>query len=301
MAYQTGTFTSLADLHTTITNFCVANGWASTSGILSKAGVHVKLDSTSSADYLLTKIGTGDDGLGALTNAGSSFNTSAVYVLKNFISTITFPATYHLISLGSPDAIFLIINYNVTDCQHLAFGNCLKYGNWVGGQFLSATAGANSSSLNPLQEYSRVNNNAGYNTLGGSGAFLYSAYDNYQGPARSSSLFNADFDGVGWRANVDGNAVTLSETFGAAALAAPFLKTLNPINLQPTMGPCLFVVGRPAGFSSIVGSMPHIRYLRVDNYQPGDVISVGSQKWIVFPHRNVTNHNGGWAIKYDGP
>lgn len=308
MPYQTGTCSSLADLKTTIEAFAQTNGWTMVNGVLNKSGVHVKFDTP--ADNVRFLVGTGDDGLGTLTDVFdhtddfySGGDGLQICNVRNG-QTIQYPATYHLISLSNPDNIFCVINYNIEHCQHLAFGNFQKYGTWGGGQYGSATAYDNQSTQPSFLEYSRVNGAA----RAGSGAYLF-AVEEASGGSGIDPLPNAvvkcDVDGMTWRAFME--SYNSSQTFrnerscSAADWSQPFLTQLSTINLQPVMCPPVLSIGRADSHYSVAGIMPHVRYLRVDYYNPGDIIEVGAQKWIVFPHTSVTDFNGGWAIKYDGP
>ena len=59
--------------------------------------------------------------------------------------------------------------------------------------------------------------------------------------------------------------------------------------------------------------LAHCRFLRIDNYQPGDIIPLGPDRWKVAPwyRKNTAQRDGGsniqhtgtfgWAIRYDGP
>jgi len=312
MPYQTGLATSFTDLQTTLETFATTNGWAFTSGVLSKSGCHVKFES--SATYLRFQIGSGDDGGGNLTGAfdftGASSGGSYVKAGTGFQivdtrngQTAQFPITYHLISLANPDNIFLIINYNIAHCQHLAFGNFEKYGTWGGGQYGSGTTARYSTTQRGFLDYS-VTYEADEH---GAGAYLFAVYGNYSGlyDRVPSSAVKCDVDGEDWRGFAHSGKTSIpnywERTCSAAAWSQPYLTILSTINLQPVMCPPVLCIGRPARMHSIAGIMPHVRYLRIDNYNVGDVISVGSQRWIVFPHTNKQHYNGGWAIKYDGP
>jgi len=311
MAYQTGTASSLSDLKTTLELFATTNGWALNSGVLSKAGCHVKF--TSDVDYLRFNIGSGDDGNGGLTDAfdftgvstGDQYRNSGqgfqIVRVRNS-QTMQFPITYHLISHVNPENIFLIINYNITHCQHIAFGNFQKYGTWGGGQYGSGTTGWYSTKQQTLREYSSIDGDGN----NGAGAYLFAnQYGSaYVDPCPSSAI-KCDVDAQTWRGfsqTYNNDFPTAWErTCSAAAWSQPYLTILSTVNLQPVMCPPVLCIGRPAKMHSIAGIMPHVRYLRIDNYNVGDVISVGSQRWIVFPHTNKQHYNGGWAIKYDGP
>jgi hypothetical protein len=71
--------------------------------------------------------------------------------------------------------------------------------------------------------------------------------------------------------------------------------------------------------SSLVADLANARLLRIDNITPGDILTIGTDKWKAYPwyRKNVSardgsgnqgsayniNHTGtfGWAIRYEGP
>ena len=294
MPYQTGSFSSFADLQTTVESFCTTNGWTLTAGVLAKAGCHVKVISDAS-NRLLINVGDGDDGFGTLTNP-------VPYTFRMLTSragqSISFPATYHLFSLSDPEHIFLVINYNVSWCQHMAFGNVKKYGTWSGGQIASSTFYSDTSTQKVPDYYTYF-----YSTysINGGGAYLYFIRKRINYTANPSAGMLCDIDDVSWLVNTDGSAPEGVGVFAGSSLAMPYLNKSNSINLQPAMFPAILTMSRPSNLRSVIATVPHVRYLRVDNYQPGDIIEVGSQKWMVFPHISVSFNGAGWAIKYDGP
>lgn len=141
---------------------------------------------------------------------------------------------------------------------------------------------------------------------GGVGAYLFSAYDHYtlfgSQHARTGSFLRCELDGTGWRQNTVPNLTPdITGLFCAAGYSRGFLEILHPGNLQPILAPVVIMAGRPSNFLSVIGAMPHVRYLRIDNYESGEIIQVGAQKWIAFPHTNKNHSTDGWCIKYDGP
>lgn len=307
MPYQTGTATSSSDLQTTIEVFATSNGWTLTNGVLSKDGCHIKLDG-SSATQLYAEIGLGDDGAGNLTDkcAYNCYLRSGLMTYRNVgddAYTLTYPATYHLFSFDSPAHIFVTVNFNVAHCQHMIFGNIKKYGTYTGGQSLWA-------SHQPRNSSSLVYYPSGFAWVGGDssgrGSHGYYFFGSVPGsiyPCSPSGFVYCDLDGTTWktnRVNGTGYAAGYGSTT-AAGLSRPYLNKFNSINLQPVLSTPVFVTDRPSSLKSVIGVNPHMRYLRVDNYLPGDIISVGTQDFMVFPFNYEPFAPIGFAVKYDGP
>jgi len=293
MPYQTGTFTSLADLQSTIETFATANGWTLVNGVLRNSTCHIKLEADT-ANRLLVRHGLDDDGVGNLI---TPTNGVTRLLRSRAGQTITFPATYHLFSHASPDSIFCIVNYNVAWCQHIAFGHIQKYGVWGGGSFSSSTSSTDSASQRGIANYNYTQGSAADPGRDG-GAFFFAQYS----AARESAAIACDIDGLNFLIPLSTDPLSAGEgRFQGASLARPYLEKLNSINLQPAMYPPVVVMGRPSSMGSVIGTVPWVRYLRVDNYEPGDIVTVGADKWMVFPHYSVAFSKAGWAIKYDGP
>jgi len=72
---------------------------------------------------------------------------------------------------------------------------------------------------------------------------------------------------------------------------------------------------RPSSKVSLIGDLENARYMRIDNYAPGEVFNLGAERWKALPwhQKNATpagrsggdglTHTGtlGWAIRYEGP
>jgi len=307
MAYQTGTVSDLPSLVTVVNTFSQSNGWTLLGGVLNKDNVQIELGHDGTNFYGMIGRGAAS---ASLTNAGNTnidvCNSPGFYILKNRNSqTMEFPITYHLIALENPANIFLVVNYNVVHCQHMAFGNIEKYGTWDGGEFISATVASTDPRQNELKEHCFADST----TVQGTGAFLFVNESSWYGQAkdhRPSCLLYTDLDGHGWINTNQSSQYQTNEDelgyFNAANMSRPHLTHLNTVNLQPAMYPPVILKHRPGYVQKTpMGLVPHVRYLRVDYYEPGDIVAVGDQKWIVFPHTSVAHSNSGWAIKYDGP
>ena len=64
---------------------------------------------------------------------------------------------------------------------------------------------------------------------------------------------------------------------------------------------------------SLICDLQDSRYIRLNNYEPGQIITLGNDRWVVYPFykKNTATPDGGvgidhsgtfgWAIRYDGP
>lgn len=70
---------------------------------------------------------------------------------------------------------------------------------------------------------------------------------------------------------------------------------------------------RPENKITLTLDLEHARWTRVDNYEPGQLISIGPDRWKIFPcyRKNAAARDGGtgidhsgtlgWAVRYEGP
>lgn len=296
MPYQTGTFSSMTNLATTIKAFAVANGWTQNGDVLSKGAVYVTVVGVSaSPNRVDIQGGDGETG-GVLDNPSPLTLRMNDHI--NHGGNIPYPGTYHLFSHSAPDCIFCVINYNSIYHQHLAFGDINKYGTWGGGPWFAATTNQSSSnaSFYSIMEYCACDTSDSRS----SGCFLYPCASVGNGTRYGSQML-CDIDGNTWLRDVWRNSSNTTYGFCGSGYAHNYMRKLDPTHEQPVLAPCNIIMYRPATMSSVIGDIPHVRYLRVDNYDPATIITIGSNKWMVFPHRSKGNSVAGWAIAYDGP
>lgn len=87
----------------------------------------------------------------------------------------------------------------------------------------------------------------------------------------------------------------------------------NSWNSEATLLPIRAWKARPSSKISMTADLEFARHIRIDNLSPGDILTIGSDQWKVFPwyRKDVSAHNGGyfvnhtgtfgWAIRYEGP
>jgi hypothetical protein len=310
MAYQTGTANTATDLKGIIETFAQANGWTLSSGILSKGQCHVRL----------TAINT-DQGIKLEGANSADFLTGVCPNWAQFyIASAQWPITYHLFAHGTPDTLVCVLNYNVNSFQYLAFGDIAKFGSWTGGNWFSATMGQASTLLPALSIHSTIMTSSPY--VEGTTRIDGSSYDAASGgifsfvygvtvPGGGGSFLHAEIDGGTWLRPNNGDTVRADSSAYSAVLIA---QAPNAWNSQAILFPHAITVTRPSSRISVIGEIGHIRMLRIDNYNPGDIVTIGVDKWKVFPwlkknssdrgnSSNTAGESGtiGWAIKYDGP
>lgn len=284
MPYYTGSAANMSQVRDAIVSACTANGWSWSNEVLAKGGVSFKLFFYQ--DYLVSQ-GTAPSG-----DAPSATQIGPVICSGIPIPSLVWPVAYHIFI--HPHEVYFIMRYSVDNFQWLAFGRSTLAaqlpgsGAWFGG----TGAGGYRDGLNGgFDGY-----DAGHQYNGGCFApalFFYSA----AAVGYGSCYIHDGFSG-GW---------SLSQ-FDAAA-ASPLL-ALQPSEWtsESALIPIRSYVARPENKISLAAELEHARRISVANLEPGQIIVLGNDRWMVFPWFRkspgfsvATTGPLGWAIRYDGP
>lgn len=321
MAYITGTANDYAALQTALHNACTANGWTLSNGILSKYPCFVKatvayVRPSNAMQSLIVQGGTGQSG-STLTNPCPLRSRLGPFS-TNSASNIVFPCSYFIFVLSSPDEVYMVVNYSTDAYQWIAFGcspapGISGTGNWVAGTF--GLLAADSSTANVENRWAdgtqhRVASDvggAGNGDSTGAGPFMNDGANisvSFGYPNANSHFHSGIGTNNGWLVSADApNAYT--------ALAAMTLRLPSAWNSQAVLQKP-YVSYASSNLVQVVGDIQHYRYCKIDNFLPGDIITLGSDKWKVFPlwKKSTPSFTGGyanhtwtfgWAIRYDGP
>lgn len=309
MAYLSVDVNSATDLKAAIESFAQTNGWTLSSGVLSKNGCYVSISVAAVNDLRI---------VGAKNGNFSGFDQS--YTKRIHISTWPSRATVHLFGFSNPDTIWMTMNYDVVKFHHMGFGNLIKYGNWGGGQWNHGQHTMYAESIDTKC----------FATLGLSGRTGYRA-------GACTGFFADCVDSDGWDSGYIENTPTHLECDIRGRIWEPpyadngndkfwtfrFLtpihyKNPNVFNSQTLLSPFQIWLRASDGFLQCLGHVDHIRWVKLTNYNPGDVITLGSDQWKLFPWcvHDVNWPDGhsvsyseqwsstgvlGCAVKYDGP
>ncbi len=322
MTYQTGQVANVTNLNSLIRSFAIANGWTANDPYISKGLSNVNLfladlsiPHTLEWDYTLM-----------ITGANSSAGLQpAMYARSIYIPPSSWPVTYHLQSWTNPDMIVCILNYDTDRIQVIFFGDMVKVHNsaFVGGNMFFASRGA-THPLTSAGLYSLTDTvlNAGTH-FGTQDTGIY----NSPSSIPFASVNSQDTPGMGIHVEIDGTIwdggyadnfstdqckVSLTDYTVSSLFRSPNAwnsqSHLIPMHLQFAMADSLF---------GYMGYVEHLRLIRVDNYNIGDIITLGTDKWKIYPWvkkstiaRNGTQlnssdgyyHSGtvGLAVRYDG-
>lgn len=282
MAFYSGQASSYSELHAVLKACCIQNGWQSNGNILFRDNCFIEITSLSGELRV-----TGGTGLTANQLTGSPNRYCKIKQISP--DTIVFPISYNVHITNKN--VYLIINYSVSIYQWLGFGIanlCSNQGtgNWFGascGQTDGVVAGSGVYGYIPGPFWSIKSENFGYFST----AYMHAPIDSYQWL----------YDALNLNANIStpiNNLLNLQP---------------NLWNMEATLFPALVAITRASSKVSIAGELQDCRILRLDNYEPEMILTLGSERWKIYPFYRRGQSNSafqnsgmlGWAIRYDGP
>jgi hypothetical protein len=319
MAYYSGVANNVNDLLNALRTSAVSDGWTLTGDVLSKGTMHVE----TLISYGNLKARAGLDG--SMTSPCPWQHIG--YVTKSTLSTacdLTYPCNWEF--HGHAQEVYFVVNFAVDRYQFLAWGKSTVpglpgIGTWIGatvGQVRDETDPYNDSLPNPITIYAD-GGGANYGFASGyiSASLFGARYWADENGNVTPCYVHHDLDGYGWR--IEPTSSTSYFPYGRLWIASPYdpgpYATMQPSawNAESALLPLRCYFRRPSGMLSLIVDCEHARLLRIDNLTPGDVLTLGSDKWKVYPwHRkNIAARNGcwpgdhtgtfGWAIRYLGP
>lgn len=320
MAFYNGSANSFDDLRTALFAACVAEGWTLTSDVLSKGAAFVQLtinaaDTTSTGIGIILQGGTGYSA-GVLVNPSPV--TPRLGAPSRDTSLVTWPMEYSIHIFGSPDEVFMVVRYSVDRYLWLAFGLSNVSGLGNTGLWLSAVSRrkrGNSGAairISPTTGGSGGTDHPSYTYAASTGALFWNTEARLDAGSHQDAIC-AGLDGTLWAYRTSSGS-TSAGSFQAITAASPHI-ALSPSawNSEAILLPVQGYVWRASSKCSLVVNVSNARYIRVDNYEPGQIIQLGADKWRIYPFycKNIAERDGGspvdhtgtfgWAIRYDGP
>jgi hypothetical protein len=293
MAYYTGTVNDMTALRQALIDSCVNDGWAWDGGseVLSKDTMFLRLQVVSGYLTLLGRTGAG------VGSAPSALRIGTIAGVP-----ISFPMQYEVFAFAGE--VYMVVNYGVDYYQWCAFGKSTVEGLPGSGMWVGASAAAGFNGNVDIAATTGGSNSASYSCPA-----LFWRTSGAQAASSANYWLHSDLDGQGWILAQDINSVPV----GISA-SAPFIGILpNSWNSEAVLLPVRCYKFRASNKVSLVADLEHSRYTRIDNYAPGEIITIGSDRWKVFPcyRKNTAARNGGasightgtfgWAIRYEGP
>lgn len=351
MSYATGTANSLTDLLTALRNACVAAGWTLSGDVLHKGTCYaeVKIGTLGETGapangMIFVRPGNGKDGSNNLTDpatAGTGCGIGTIRAVQNVNSypDWDWPVSYHIHVHASPDEVFLLVNYGgATKWQYLTFGQspapgCAGTGNWAASTVAEArTTGSYQGEDTVCASPNGTGPSGYYSTRTGVGPFWFltgwgSTTSYGQAPFYFHGAVEFTTGAPVWSGTIEmlqsASATTTyqaNRTISACPTGRyPLSRTPNAWNGETLLVPIQLVSSRADFKVSLVGRLAHIRMCRNDFIEDGAVITLGPDKWKVYPcFKKNTEYRDGYvsgsigptsghsgtmamAIRYDGP
>ena len=296
MAYYSGSAVDMTAVRTALVAACTAEGWSwdSFAEVLSKGGVFVRLRAQ---DGYLELLGR--------TSASGGAAPGVVRMGPMISDAMTYPVSYDVFVFEAE--VYMVINYSVDRFQFCGFGKSTAQGLPGTGNWVMATQGQTP----PLVGFTITATSGGNNGYisGTPMPFWGTVRGSLSSGANDNWWVHADLDGMGWLPATNANASAI----GVAA-AAPLIGLLpNSWNSEGVLLPIRVFQQRSSNKNSLTAELLNARWTRNDNYEPGQVIDIGSERWKIFPGyvKNITARNGvdrgfhsgtfAWAVRYEGP
>ncbi|HBO5745730.1 TPA: hypothetical protein L4718_002517 [Pseudomonas aeruginosa] len=293
MGYYSGSANDMAAVRAALVAACVSEGWAWDGGteVLSKGTMFLRLQIVGG---YLTLLGR--------TSAGAG-DAPSIVRMGQMQTAITWPVEYTFFVFDAE--VYCVIRFGVDFYLWCAFGQSTVAGLPGTGMWVAASvhAGANN---NPAISPS---DGPGQSWGHGCGALFWRTNTGNNSTANDYWV-HSGLDGQGWWSG---------QSAGAAPVGirpvVPLIGLLpNSWNSEAVLLPIRAYKIRPSNRLSLTVDLEHARYTRVDNYSPGEIIQIGSDRWMVLPfyRKNSAARNGssqpadhtgtlGWAIRYEGP
>lgn len=291
MAYYTGQCSSYQHLADILVEKCQAQGWVWQDGILSKHKIKIKLWVCNTPQSYKTGEGIV---LSAITNnvvADIQPRLGGFGVINEPI----FPAHYHLFVFEYE--VYLVMKFDIDKFYYLTLGQSLPFGSvWVS---------ANAPQYCYENSWISIGTNYGgtsarSDSVTSSAPFWGRIYHNLNW---CNSTILHHLDGHTWSSHLSQAYVNFEPLIERLPTAHFSDSPLLPYNI---------FLERPENKLSLVAQFENARFVRVDNYEPEQILTLGHERWIVFPffRKNVQQRDGGyniqhtgtfgWAIRYEG-
>lgn len=322
MAFFAGTANSVNDVYSALINACKANGWVLNNGILSNGKCFAKPflnDGT-----IVLHAGTGQSG-STLINSPQLLSASSNWVeyypdlmvsLSAINTTIAYPLTYYIHVLTKPDEVYLFINHSIESWSYIAFGqsptaNLTGTGTWYSG------TGIGKNNLPDRAVSNNPNGHAGcglFNFTESSGATVnfYQVVHSFFHHGIADMPYEWSItgtEGIGSR-NTQSWKGLPSQASATLTLMPLLTREPSQWNSGSSLLPIQPSIARPDNRRYIVGNLGHARYLRLDYINPGQIVTLGNEKWRCYPwlKKKLANFQSddkthsstyGVAIRYD--
>lgn len=222
-----------------------------------------------SIDYILSDMYHNNTGFNNTYDAGRS-------CVRLDSADSVLPSAYQIFSNTNPDTISVVFNAN-NIVDHMHFGDLVKVNNaaFVGGEFLTASANPTYTGVRNIgSSISETNLFLGTGIPCGSGGFFTDT------TTVSTGLIHCEIDTITYASSPSGSSTEVGLTQNCIR---KLNRGLNQWNGQSLLVTIELQFHALANFKMYLGFIEHVRFVRTDNYNINDIITIGSDQWKVFP------------------
>jgi hypothetical protein len=275
VTYETGISSSPADLFAKLQTFLNANGWVvqpATTGIVvwngSGAQIFAGINATATSWQTRGCLGY---------NADASFNAqpnnSGITHTVNLGAGPFTAYHFYIGDEGGFEYIHVTVEVIGGVYRHWALGQLVPFGVVQGGIYCDST--------NLVDD--AVNRN---NPDSGNHRYICDALN---GSTTSTAHIHVDYDGKSnnWQPVAGAGTINADQCVGSMRVSG-LLAAMQTIgyqrwNLRTPLWPLIYFANRPSSLRSAIGRVPNLRQVSLNNFVPGDIVSIGGENWQVFP------------------
>jgi len=307
MPFITGSANSIPDLRAALLNGLVANGFTLDGNVIYKGDVFFDVSIPTGEAYgenRMIRVLAGTGQAGGVLSGDAPFGPRLGFARD---APWTFPVTYNLHILTNPDEVYFKVRRDVNDYQFAALGQSNVPGLLGTGAWVTTSLGDTPY----VKDYGGIKATGADVTNVNDGSYAPFWCESV-GDGTLSNVLHHGFDGGDWAIPSDGLSTDIE--LQANRSCYPLIsRSPNAWNAEANLLPIQPCVKRPSNKASIGADLAHARYLRIDNYNPEEIIDLTPDQWMVYPFRakNTEERDGGkeiyhtgtfgWAIRYDGP
>lgn len=305
MSYHTGAASSYAQLQSAIEGVLTDKGWTTHgAAIFSHAGLFVQLASDEHGCWV--RVGTGTSG-GALTgeiprnNSRAPISCARVGVDGEDVHDAlrpSLPFAWHIYAFNQPAEVYVVIQWGER-FMHMGFGQSALIASAAAARGLSAEQASGNWLMGTIKPVYRSRGQVylwyprdglGYWMGDTTASCAPWACSHGMGSWLTAAIhtgLSAD-DGASW-GGLGGGWVGNFPPYGKSGhlslwhLDQSRIAQLSSWNAGAAMWPITVVQTRPENFSSLVFESRVARYLRIDHYEPLELITIGHETWQVLP------------------
>lgn len=279
MTYQVGSSTGETDLLAKIHTFAVTAGWTSNKNTstyinLSKGNLYQNIFIDGSGTFYMKAAEGFDTGLAWNAQPTQSYlEQISLYLTGSYTK-------YHLFTNSTGDYIHIVVEVDPGYFKHFGFGLLDKTSSYAGGEYSVSVYHENTRTLDAAQS---------------SVLFMGAGNAAYLGAVRGSTI-RAVYDGATshWLAlQVFPHSSVEQEGQGTDSPQANnnlsklfedwYKYGITTYNQLTPLAPIVLFAGRAANLSSPLGVVKDLRTLTIENFNPSQEVTIGSDTWIVFP------------------